>query len=58
MKTRKENKNKTIKIKIYISESPLAKINRIYSMVKEDFNLDEMTNEIQELIEGLEFPFF
>lgn len=58
MKTRKENKNKTIKIKIYISESPLAKINRIYSKVKEEFNLDEMTNEIQELIEGLEFPFF
>ena len=60
MRIRKEakNKNKTIKIKIYISESPLAKINRIYFKIKEEFNLDEMINEIQEVIGGLEFPFF
>lgn len=64
MRVRKEtkNKDKTIKVKIYISESPLAKINRIYSKIKEEFNLDEtiteIMNEIQEVIGGLEFPFF
>lgn len=64
MRIRKEtkNKDKTIKVKIYISESPLAKINRIYSKIKEEFNLDEtiteIMNEIQEVIGGLEFPFF
>lgn len=64
MRIRKEtkNKDKTIKVKIYISESPLAKVNRIYSKIKEEFNLDEtiteMMNEIQEVIGGLEFPFF
>lgn len=64
MRIRKEtkNKDKTIKVKIYISESPLAKINRIYSKIKEEFNLDEtiteIMNEIQEVIGSLEFPFF
>ena len=64
MRIRKEtkNKDKTIKVKIYISESPLAKVNRIYSKIKEEFNLDEtiteIMNEIQEVIGGLEFPFF